>query len=357
MATFRKLPSGAWRGEVCVNRQRRSFTGRTKAEVKAIAARLTLDLGGSMEPTTMTVEELIAIWLVDTEAKHSPTYRADVLTVIDKLPAAFTERKLQKVDAPVISALVRQLTAAGLSAHRVRRAHGIVSAAFTTAVRNGWAPANPALYAELPIAAPRDVHPPEVDEVAQLYADTANTPFGLYLRLSANTGARRGELVGLTWANVTGAQVSIVQSLRYTSASGVTIGATKTGTKGHRPLAIPAALAAMLETERLRQSELALAAGTGRPVWVFSHDAGVTPWRPDYPTLTFGRLRDRLSVKVRLHDLRHFAATQMLGAGVPLTTVANRLGHSTTSTTSRTYSHFLQAQDQEAAEVLGRITG
>jgi integrase len=59
----------------------------------------------------------------------------------------------------------------------------------------------------------------------------------------------------------------------------------------------------------------------------------------------------------RQHDLRHFAATQALAAGVPVRTVAGRLGHSNPATTHNVYAYFLQASDQRAAEVLGSIVG
>ena len=68
----------------------------------------------------------------------------------------------------------------------------------------------------------------------------------------------------------------------------------------------------------------------------------------------FVRLRDGLGLNgVRLHDLRHFVATRMLAAGVPVPTVSGRLGHASSSTTLNVYSHFLEASDREAAEALG----
>jgi len=42
---------------------------------------------------------------------------------------------------------------------------------------------------------------------------------------------------------------------------------------------------------------------------------------------------------IRLHDLRHWQATQMLDAGVPLPTVAARLGHASGTTTMKIYAH------------------
>jgi integrase len=60
---------------------------------------------------------------------------------------------------------------------------------------------------------------------------------------------------------------------------------------------------------------------------------------------------------VRLHDLRHFMATTMLAAGVPVSVVAGRLGHARPATTLNVYSHFVDAGDKVAADVLAKIIG
>jgi integrase len=83
---------------------------------------------------------------------------------------------------------------------------------------------------------------------------------------------------------------------------------------------------------------------------------GAAPWRPNRVTLAFRRLSDGLGINgVRLHDLRHFAATQLLAAGVPVKTVATRLGHANASTTLNVYAHHLESSDVEAAQVLGGL--
>ena len=62
-------------------------------------------------------------------------------------------------------------------------------------------------------------------------------------------------------------------------------------------------------------------------------------------------------MKVRFHDLRHFSATQLIGAGVDVRTVAHRLGHADPSTTLRVYAHALAERDREAAAILGKLVG
>ena len=54
----------------------------------------------------------------------------------------------------------------------------------------------------------------------------------------------------------------------------------------------------------------------------------------------------------RLHDLRHFMATQLLGAGVDPKVVAQRGGWSKVATMLDRYAHALPVKDRAAADVL-----
>ena len=91
--------------------------------------------------------------------------------------------------------------------------------------------------------------------------------------------------------------------------------------------------------------------------FVFSHSPdGGQPIHPDNVTGAFRRLCKRLGVQgVRLHDLRHAHATQLLAAGVPVRTVSGRLGHASAMTTMDVYAHFLEESDERAASVIGDI--
>ncbi|KZS62481.1 MULTISPECIES: tyrosine-type recombinase/integrase [Mycobacterium] len=58
---------------------------------------------------------------------------------------------------------------------------------------------------------------------------------------------------------------------------------------------------------------------------------------------------------VRLHDLRHTAASWLLAAGVPLIVVSQHLGHEDTSVTSKIYGHLDRTAGKAAADVMGRL--
>jgi integrase len=83
---------------------------------------------------------------------------------------------------------------------------------------------------------------------------------------------------------------------------------------------------------------------------VFARENG-EPLHPETVTKRFGKLAEAASLRpVRLHDLWHGQASLMLAAGVPLAVVSKRLGHSSVSITSDTYSHLLEGVGREAAE-------
>jgi integrase len=66
-------------------------------------------------------------------------------------------------------------------------------------------------------------------------------------------------------------------------------------------------------------------------------------------------LTKRLGVSLPFHDLRHFTATQLIGAHVDPRTVAGRMGYRDPSVTMCVYSSFLEEKDREAADIIGEI--
>ncbi len=91
--------------------------------------------------------------------------------------------------------------------------------------------------------------------------------------------------------------------------------------------------------------------------FVFSTDPdGRRPWQPNWVTKRFITYRHRAGLaSFRLHDLRHFMATAMLAAGVPVPVVSERLCHTRASTTVNIYAHAMPGADRDAANLLTDI--
>ena len=95
-------------------------------------------------------------------------------------------------------------------------------------------------------------------------------------------------------------------------------------------------------------------AGSGR-----THLHGVLghPVRPDALSAAFRATADRIGLPVRLHDLRHTAASLMLAEGVPIKVVSETLGHSSIAITADVYSHVTPELRREAANALDKALG
>lgn len=109
-------------------------------------------------------------------------------------------------------------------------------------------------------------------------------------------------------------------------------------------------------------AERALLFGVSLPpnAFVFSYEPdGSRPWRPDSASRRFKRLVEKAGlVDVHFHDLRHYVSTMLLDEGIALPTVAGRLGHSSSGTTTLgRYAHRRKPRDQAAAELLERLLG
>jgi integrase len=110
---------------------------------------------------------------------------------------------------------------------------------------------------------------------------------------------------------------------------------------------------------RRQQAEQAAAQAAGRPChesgYVFTRPDG-TPLHPDYVTQRFRILVARAGLPpIRLHDLRHGAATLAHTAGADLKTVQDQLGHASIGITADLYTNILPATQHHAAEATARL--
>lgn len=348
-----KLPSGSWRAQGSVNGRRYSLTRETKAKARHAAAQQEVILGSvpSVGRQRLLVADALEGHLADAEGRWSPTTFDDVRRVVDRLPESFTETPVRDVTPSTLVALYGRLSRDGWSAHRIRRAHMAIGLALADAVIHGHLTHNPAREVKPPRTSAPTVSAPSDDDVRAIRRAASGHLID-FLVLATATGARRGELVALQWQDVdfVDGTVWVRRSLAQKVGAPPVVRPTKTGSKGHRTLGV--GVVAMDVLRRRHDDMIAKVPDdfSLRP-WVFSHDAGFSPWRPDYVSRLFRQAREAAGVDgVRLHDLRHHVATSMLRDGEAPIRVAAQLGHSTVATTLSTYSHYLPAQGSEAAD-------
>ena len=258
--------------------------------------------------------------------------------------------------------------------HRIR---ATLRSALNAAIRDGLLRDNPARHIELP--SPRRPHaevwtdhrvkawqergerfPVAVWTVRQLVAFFAFTAgdrlFALWW-LIALRGLRRGEAAGLRWADVDlDGRVIVIGQQRIAYGHMVAVGPPKTASS-RRVIALDRVTARLLRTHLRRQRAERHAAGGTRQDsgYVFTTPDG-TPLHPDFLTRRFGRLvTDSGLPPVRLHDLRHGAATLAHAAGADLKTVQELLGHASIVLTADTYTSVLLDLHFKTAEATARL--
>ncbi|WP_233617616.1 tyrosine-type recombinase/integrase [Actinomadura sp. WAC 06369] len=240
------------------------------------------------------------------------------------------------------------------------------------AIRQGLIGDNPASRVELPVArrprvvvwtAARVVHwqrtgerpPVAVWTAAQtaefLHAIREHRLYAAF-HLIALRGLRRGEAAGLRWCDVDLDQRVAVISQQIQQHQGyLTACPPKTATSA-RVIALDRTTVAALRAHRERQQ------GEQRQAGVDYRDSGYVFTAPDGDPLApvrLTRLFQGLVAEhglppIRLHDLRHGAATLALAAGVELKVVQDMLGHSSIVLTADTYTSVLPEVAHRAAE-------
>jgi integrase len=238
-----------------------------------------------------------------------------------------------------------------LSPGTVRRVHVVLHRALAQAQRWEWIWTNPASSASPPRYEPAEICPPTPDQVVVLLGHVRDDHPDLftYLRLSASTGARRSQLLALRWSDIDlpHASIGFTRAL-VEGPNGPELRPTKTR-RNYR-------VAIDTETLAVITAHKAASPHAGRGRFVFSGDDGLHPWKPNHVTKRFIDARRSAGLEhFRLHDLRHFMATEMLAAGVPIATVSQRLSHARASTTLNVYAHAIPGGDEAAAETLASI--
>lgn len=180
--------------------------------------------------------------------------------------------------------------------------------------------------------------------------------YGLW-HLIAFRGLRRGEACGLRWMDLNWKDASLAVATQLVQDGWeITEGAPKTNS-GVRTIALDTESITYLRDHRQRQARERAQWGTAWKLTgrIFVQEDG--SWlHPGKVSDLFERLIAAAGLPpVRLHDLRHGAATLMLAAGIDIKVVSDTLGHSDTRITRDIYQAVLDDLARAAAEAVIKL--
>lgn len=188
-----------------------------------------------------------------------------------------------------------------------------------------------------------------VPEMQHILSCLENEPlkWRAFIRLVADTGIRRGEACGLQWADVDfkGKAITIRHNLQYSTQKGVYLAAPKNGKT--RQVDIADDVTALLRQLRAEQATKAISK------YVFTQDGSPEPMHPQSPTHYFRQFGKRYGVEdFHPHKFRHTSASIALTNGADVASVSERLGHSDTAITLRTYTHANAESIRRAGQIV-----
>jgi integrase len=173
-------------------------------------------------------------------------------------------------------------------------------------------------------------------------------------------GPRRGELAGLRWKDLDqdAGTVRLGLHTRVVVGGHVIESQAKT-TGGRRMVPLDPGLVSVLREHRKRQLAERLAWGPGwtDSGYVFTREDG-QPYHPEHISDRFETLARRAGVPmIRLHDLRHSAASLALADGTNVKVVQELLGHASPSITQQVYAHVMPGMAEDAGRRLSNVLG
>ena len=308
---------------------------------------------------TRTVAEYLDQWLAEyATRKAAPTlelYRelaGHVKRAIGTVQLTkLTTLQLQRVYNSLLDS--RGKKGKGLAVKTVRHVHGLVHIALKTAVKWGLLKINPAQACDLPPVPLRESPAMDQHGTTKFMEACAGHWLRDLFATAFSTGARRGELLALTWPDIDldTSIVTIRKSLEQTR-HGLRVKETKS--RKIRRLNLPETSLQLLRRLKDRQAEARRMFGAEYRAdldLVFCHPDG-NYIRPDVVTKAARRIAKKAGIAgVSLHTIRHSHGSQLLSLGVPLPTVSKRLGHANVHVTATVYSHALPEDEIAAAQI------
>jgi len=368
---IRKRKDGRWEGRYTAGRDPatgkqifKNVLGKTQAEVKEKLKRA-LENARKIDITRTgkyTVEMWMDEWFENVcKIKVRPSSHQTYRGYIDHhITPHIGDIPLEKLSTMDLQKLYRKLTnkgrverleathqPKGLSAKTVRNINQVISSAMDFAVAQKIIPENPCKAVALPKIEHKEMQTIPAEQLQAFLEEAKATGVYEMYYIELATGLRRGELLGLKWADIDWKNGIIKVRRQVARVDGEIVEAPLKTKNSYRAVSISQQAIEVLKTQREKTNDQ----------YVFPSPNG-GPISPDSVNNMLKRVLARAGIpKVRFHDLRHTFATIALQNGVDIKTLSSMLGHFSAGFTRDTYAHVTTSAQKEAAETMGNVLG
>ena len=361
-----QLPSGKYRAELylgvdatgkklvwrCDRKLRREAAEELAKAIKERAE------GQLMFSSSQTVAQFAAMWLPSRTGIRRITqngYEKDLRLHI--LPA-LGEIKLQKLRPQHCQQFVTTVADKGLSPYTIRRAYAVLRRMLRDAVKWQLIPTNPALLADLPQLPQPERNWLEPEQAKAFLSECHGDDYEALFVVALTTGLRAGELRGLEWGDIDWQHKTLTVQRRVIRLARAWDEDEPKSRSSQRTIPLVDITIEALHRQRARQLEWRLRAGAAwqESAHIFTGATGEPYSSPHLVNCHLLPLLARAGLpRIRLHDLRHSAASLLLALDVPLKVIQEIMGHSNISVTANTYAHTMSSLHVDAMDKLGRL--
>lgn len=353
---------GRWCASLSIGRgKRKHFLGKTREQVAKQLTRALKDRDDGLPPISerQTVGQFLHGWLEATR----PSIRERTWVRYEQYVRLHAEPALGKVALPRLAPqhlqrLYADRLAAGSSPTTVHHLHAMLHRALKQAMRWNLVQRNVAELVDPPRVHRFEIAPLSPEQARKLLEAAAGDRLEALYVLALTTGMREGELLGLKWRDVDLAAGAVeVRGSLQRVASGLVVAEPKTK-HSQRRIGLTQVAVSALRQHKTHQAEERLRLGGA---WqstdlVFVDEVGSPIDATRFLRQSFAPLLKRAGLpKVRFHDLRHSAATLLLGRGIHPKIVAEMLGHSQIGITLDLYSHVTPTIQRDATAAMESI--
>lgn len=320
---------------------------KTKKQVEAALPQLLIDnqknklVTGGKE----YLFEYLESWLESASINLRPNTVQMYNSAIARIKRYINNCKLSEIQTIHIQKLINSLNK-DFSSGTVRVTFSMIGSAMEHAVTWNLIASSPCRKIILPPKSRNITSIYDNEQLKLLLEFSLSNSIYLPIALAITTGMRRSEIAALRWSDINYGEKSIyvTNSLGTTKDTLRQLQPVKTKSS-RRIIVIPDALLDIFrDLQQRSKSDFIIVNQFGKP------------YKPNSFTNMLDRATNKLGLPhTRFHDLRHAHATYLIMSNVPIKTISERLGHSSTAFTQDVYGHVLRPMQEQAANAVSSL--